>query len=498
MVTSNALTAKDWYELGHERKRAGDFTGALDAFRQSIKQNSCVATPWVGIAQLLDSNGQFEDARQCLQQATLADPRNVMARRLLASSHQGLGYVEEAKHEFDHALMLDPDSALTYIGLGQLQEDLGQPQSAANAYRTAIKLDPSKQEALASLLGLSRHVDIGAEIEEAEKKLLDLTFRDQALLGYGLGKAFQQQKQYDAAFNAYASANVARRQDSEPFNHKGFDARIESMITLFSASFFEERRSWGNASDRPVFIVGLPRSGTTLTEQILDSHSQCFGAGELAVLTDLATGTPDRLGDENTYWPYCAPHLSQEQVADIGQEYIAASGQRAFTTAKRVVDKQPLNFWHLGLIAMVFPNARIIHCSRDIRDCGFSIFTQNFNHQQNWSTDLDDIAHYWQGYRKLMAHWQVVSGLQILDVAYEDTVSGLENQAQRLLDFVGLPWEDNVLNFHESDRAVQTPSRWQVRQPIYKSSKARWRQYESHLGPLIEAAKASQQRCGHE
>ncbi|NRA85380.1 MAG: sulfotransferase, partial [Gammaproteobacteria bacterium] len=165
-------------------------------------------------------------------------------------------------------------------------------------------------------------------------------------------------------------------------------------------------------------------------------------------------------------------------------------GQRAPEAVLKVVDKQPLNFWHLGLVAMAFPNARIVHCTRDIRDCGLSIFTQNFNTTQNWSTDLDDIAFYWQGYKKLMEHFKQVSGLPILEVNYEETVSELEWQSRRLLDFVGLPWDECVLNFHQSQRAVQTPSRWQVRQPLYQSSKARWRNYESYLAPLMNAVEA--------
>ena len=139
---------------------------------------------------------------------------------------------------------------------------------------------------------------------------------------------------------------------------------------------------------------------------------------------------------------------------------------------------------------MAFPNARIVHCTRDIRDCGLSIFTQNFNTTQSWSTDLEDIAYYWQGYKKLMAHFKQVSGLKILEVSYEKTVSEIEWQSRRLLEFVGLPWDERVLNFHQSERAVQTPSRWQVRQPLYQSSKARWRNYESYLAPLINAAQA--------
>ncbi|KAJ1443479.1 P-loop containing nucleoside triphosphate hydrolase protein [Ochromonadaceae sp. CCMP2298] len=400
-----------------------------------------------------------------------------MVRQLLASSHQALGYVEHAKREFEKALKLDPNSALTYCGLGQLSEDIGEAKEAAAAYRKALSIDKFQNEALSHLLALGRHVDISSEIEQAKTKLECLPLKDKALVGYGLGKAYEQQKNYLAAFMAYKIANDARRESTEAFNRKVFDARIETMMGIFSAEFFKARQGWGNQSERPVFIVGLPRSGTTLTEQILASHEQ-------------STGTPDRLNNAEISWPESAINLSAQQVHDLGEDYLIASGQRAPDAVLKVVDKQPLNFWHLGLVAMAFPNARIVHCTRDIRDCGLSIFTQNFNSTQSWSTDLDDIAYYWQGYQKLMEHFKQVSDLQILEVNYEETVSDIEWQSRRLLDFVGLPWDKRVLNFHQSERAVQTPSRWQVRQPLYQSAKARWRNYESYLAPLMNAVEA--------
>ncbi len=485
------MSAKDWFERGIHCKRTGDSVGALNAFRHSIKLNSRVAAPWIGLGQLLDTNSQFDDARECFKHATQAEPNHLMARIKLANSHKNLGYVEQSEQEYKHALNIDPNSEAAYFGLGQLYEDLGQPERAATAYRQVLTLDPSKKEALASLLGLSRHLNINQEIIQAENELERLPLREKALVGYGLGKAYDQQKQYDNAFNAYSIANSARKELAGSFNRKAFDARIEKMIELFSRNFFEARKAWGNPSQQPVFIVGLPRSGTTLTEQIISSHPSCFGAGELNVLTDLATGTPDRLGNANTSWPFCAPDLNETQIASLAQEYLEQSQLRAPENTSRVVDKQPLNFWHLGLIAIALPNARIIHCKRDIRDCGFSIFSQNFNVQQHWSTDLDDIAYYWQGYKRLMQHWSSVTNLKIVDLDYEYTVSNLNSSATSLLEFLDLPWDEQVLSFHENERAVQTPSRWQVRQPVYKSSMARWQRYESHIEPLIKAAVKS-------
>ena len=406
---------------------------------------------------------------------------------MLAVSHKALGFVDSAKAAFEVALTIDNQSAPIHAAYGQLLEDLGEFKAAADAYREALALDKAQHEALGNLLGLSRIVDVESEMQLAANQLPHLKAKEKALVAYGLGQAFAQHKNYDKAFNIYLAANNARSEIAEKFEPKRFNKRIEQMKTIFSRAFFASRKEFGIETKQPVFIVGLPRSGTTLTEQILASHSDCFGAGELGDLTDLATGTPDRLGNANVNWPECASLLSSKHVTDIAKEYLERASQRSDQQAIRVIDKQPLNFWHLGLIAMAFPKAKIIHCTRDIRDCGLSIFTQNFNLQQNWSTDLEHIAIYWQGYRELIAHFKAVSGLEFLDVSYEQPVTAIESQAKKLLDFVELPWQPAVLNFHNSKRAVQTPSRWQVRQPIYQTSKARWRNYETHLTPLIEA-----------
>jgi tetratricopeptide (TPR) repeat protein len=492
MTEPSTLTAKDWFDRGTRFKRTGDVTRALDAFRRSIKINSTVAAPWISIAQLLNANNQLEEGRQCLIHAVMADPKNVMARQHLASAHLNLGYTDEAKQEYSNTIQLDPKSTAAHLGLGQLFEDIGQPQNAAKAYRKVVELNPKKYVALANILGLGRHVDITAEQHKAEQLLHSLAPPDKALVGYGLGKSYQQDKKIDEAFNAFTIANTARQSDSAQFNSDTLDIRINTLIETFSADFFKQRVNWGYESTQPIFIVGLPRSGTTLTEQILDSHSQCFGAGELADLSDLATGTPDRIDNEKANWPECAPDLTQKQIHELAQDYLAAATKRAPQSAVFIVDKQPLNFWHLGLIAIAMPRAKIIHCQRDIRDCGLSIYTQNFSYQQNWSTDLKNIGTYWQGYQRLMKHFQAVSGLDILDVNYEETITDLPEQAKTILNFVGLPWEDEVLQFHTTQRAVQTPSKWQVRQPIYKTSVAKWRAYEKHLKPLIDVAAENQ------
>lgn len=482
------MTARAFFDKGEELKKSGDLAGALDAYRQSLKINPRVAAPWIGLADVLARNQQPGDALECLRRGASAEPNNPVVLRRLARGFQGLGNTTHARQAYERALKLQPGAVNTLMGLGEVHEEDGRPRDAADCYRQVLKAQPGHAEALGAIVGLGRDIDVSVEIEAARAAMVAAEPREKALIGYGLGRALERQGEFDSAFKALSDANAARTEQAGTFSRDAFDQRVTEMTAVFSSDFFDQRRDWGDLSSTPVFVVGLPRSGTTLTEQIIGSHSACFGAGELAVLTDLATGTPDRLRTDERAWPLCAPDLTQDHTAALGADYVSQIKALAPLDARRIVDKQPLNFWHLGLVAMALPNAKIIHCTRDIRDNGLSIFAQNFNTQQRWATDLGDIAHYWHGYRTLMAHWQSTTGLDILDVAYEETVSDLEGQARRLLEFLGLGWDPRVLAFHQNDRTVQTPSKWQVRQPLYTTSKAKWRQYEAHLGPLLTAA----------
>ncbi len=237
-----------------------------------------------------------------------------------------------------------------------------------------------------------------------------------------------------------------------------------------------------------MFIIGLPRSGTTLVEQILASHPQVHAAGELDALADLATATPDRVQRYDLSWPQTASELSGEHVSDIARAYLDRSAAPVGSAALRTVDKHPLNFRYLGLAALALPSARIIHCRRDIRDNALSIFAEDFTSEQRWATDIADIVHYGRNCRRIIDHWQEATELAFLDVDYEETVADLPGQARRLLDFLGLPWDPAVLDFHKVSRAIQTPSRWQVRQPIYTGSVGRWRRHAAELAPIFTAA----------
>ena len=458
--------------------------GAFEAFRLSAKADPRVAGPYVGLARVLMGNHQRAQAIACLERAVKCEPANSAIHTLLGHALTKDGQLERGQESFEQALRLDPESIDALIGLATVFEDLGDQAAAAKVYHTLLDNAPEDAEGIAGLLGVAAGEELDDIIRIARSRLDCAVDRDVAVIGYALGKVLARRGEHDEAFESWGNANAARQRVAGPFDRDRFDRRIDELINIFSVEFFQTRRGWGDPSDRPVFVVGLPRSGTTLTEQILSSHPCVFGAGELDLLTDMATGTPDRLGQPNPTWPQTATELTQQLVAAIAGDHLARLSALAPANALRVIDKQPLNFWHLGLVALTLPNARIVHCSRDIRDNGLSIFAENFTQEQRWATELSDIAHYWCGYRRLMAHWKDVAGLQIIDVDYQDTVANLKQQAGRLTEFLDLSWDAAVLDFHETSRAVQTPSRWQVRRPLYTSSSGRWRHYKRYLSPL--------------
>ncbi|NQV21310.1 MAG: sulfotransferase [Rhodospirillales bacterium] len=252
----------------------------------------------------------------------------------------------------------------------------------------------------------------------------------------------------------------------------------------YSSEFFAGTPARSSAtSDTPIFIVGMPRSGTSMVEQILSSHSRVSGAGELSVLAELVM---EQSRKQDADFPECVIGLDDHQISQLGQKYVDAVQER-YPDARHIIDKQTGNFLYVGLILQALPNAKIIHCARDPMDTCVSCFTLLFGGGQTFSYGLEDLGRFYWAYRKLMTHFGTIAPDRILTVSYEEVVENQERETRRMLEFLDLPWEDACLSFHENDRAVQTASAGQVREPIYKKSVARWKRYEKHLGPLRDA-----------
>jgi tetratricopeptide (TPR) repeat protein len=481
-------TGKDLFDLGVGCEADGKFAAAFDYFRRAAKAAPQAAAPYLGLSRILLRNQQRADAIACLRRAVACEPRDPGNHRLLGFILSQHGDLDAARGSFEAALALAPCDADALLGLASIAADAGRKEEAASNYERILEIEPRHVKALAGLLSVAEGGVLGAAVTRAEAQLGVCGDHDAALLGYALGKARSHQGLHGEAFGAWLAANHARRREAGAYNREHADEEVDRLLEVFSADFFEARSGWGTRSGRPVFIVGLPRAGTTLIEQILAGHPQIHAVGELNALADLATGTPDRLARHELSWPQTATELSAQQASHVAEAYLDRSTAPEGSCALRTVDKHPLNFWYLGLVALALPDARIIHCRRDIRDNALSIFAEDFTPEQRWSTDLADIAHYWRGSRRIVDHWRQVTQLAFLDVDYEETVANLPGQARQLLDFLDLPWDPCVLDFHKVSRSIQTPSRWQVRQPIYTGSVGRWRRHASDLASLFEAA----------
>lgn len=396
-----------------------------------------------------------------------------------------LGFLDQAVRTYQEALAQSPDSSELWMALAQAQEDHGDREAARQGFERALALRPGWAFPLGSLLGLQREKAPQSLVDTATSLLASTTLsdHDRSLLGYELGKAFDAKGEYAAAMSSWADANAARRRMTGPYDPRSLERKIEQAMGNDQPSLSARSLALANEDSRFIFIVGMPRSGTTLTEQIIAAHPLAFGCGEL----------PDmELVARDLQWPGNAPGIDGRTLQQAIVRYTDAATRHSPAHAIRLVDKAPLNFFHLDLIAFLFPRSRVIWCRRDPRDVAISIYGENFALNEKYASDFSGIAHYIEMQRRLMRHWQEVLPLPILESDYEQLASSIEHGARRIIDFAGLPWDPACLEFHLSGRGVQTPSRWQVKQPIHTRSIGRWRNYASALGPALDSLEHAQ------
>ncbi len=406
-----------------------------------------------------------------------------------ASACFGVGRSEEAIEQYLEMIESDPSNSQLYVSLGHIHNTQGDPDKAAEAFKQAYKLNPNFGDAYWSLANTKSYKfddqQVGA-MQESEASA-DIPSLDQIQINFALGKAFEDRHDYTQAFHHYAKGNALKK----PTTHYAaghLQRRIDSQIAVCTREFLESKQGLGNSSPDPIFIVGLPRSGSTLLEQILASHSQVDGTMELHNILDLAKRLRgrDNENDENPRYPQIITELDDSYFARFGDQFMQDT-QVYRDAAPFFTDKMPNNFFHIGLIKLILPNAKVIDARRHPMACCFSGFKQLFGEGQEFSYGLADIGNYYRQYIKLMDHWDQVLPDFVLRVQHEDVVDDLETQVRRILNFCGLPFEEACLAFHKTERSVRTPSAEQVRQPIYKTGLDQWRNFEEHLQPLIDA-----------
>jgi tetratricopeptide (TPR) repeat protein len=473
--------------MGKTLRAEGRLDEALAWYRRAVQQAPASPRVHCDLGGALEECENHEGALSHYETALRLDPGCADAHTGRGRVRQEQGRFEEALACFREALRLQPGLAPAHFHLGSLREEMRQPEAAEACYRDALRHDRRYAGAHAALATL-----LGRRLPEADlaalRQLLaaDLSEGDRLLVHFALARVLDPRGDYAGAAahlreaNSLALAGWRRRgQEYQPAEHARL---VEGLLAVCMPAFFERTRGFGLQTERPVFIVGLPRSGTTLTEQVLGCHSQVFAAGELPLgRKDFETLPGAPAGEERSleYLGRLGPEAARQVARRHLEDLEAVNG-----TAARVVDKMPDNYLYLGLLAVLFPRAKFIHCRRDLRDVAVSCWMTNFR-QISWANDFDHIAGRFRAYERLMAHWRRVLPVPLLDVSYEEMVADLEGVARRLVAWCGLEWEPACLAFHESQRRVRTASALQVRQPLYRHAVARWRHYESALAPLF-------------
>lgn len=464
--------------LGNALLDLGQFADAEACYRRALERDAGSAHFHANLGTALRELARLEEAEASLLRAAELDPSSAEVLITLASVRRLLARSDEAEVGLKRALELDPGSVAARIACADLAADRGDFDGAEALYRQSFAQDPRSASAWAGIVATRRMTREDAPWLASAEALLASTLRprDEAALRFAMGKYFDDLQEYDAAFAAYSSANERVKTYCPPHDRAQVETRFAAVRERWTAESVAALRSQASTRHTPIFVVGMPRSGTSLAEQILASHPQVHGAGEQPFWGEVAARVGARL---------LAAGPDPEPLAAAASDYDRLLGQLT-PGPLHVVDKMPFNFAHLGLIHAALPRARIIHMRRNPIDTCLSIYFQNFHVVQSYATDLADLAHYYGEYGRLMQHWlHVLPAGTVLEVPYEALVQAPDVWSRRMVEFAGLPWNDACLTAHETRRAVRTFSRWQVRQRINTGSVERWRRYAAHVGPLL-------------
>jgi tetratricopeptide (TPR) repeat protein len=503
--------------LGNVYLLQGKPAEAETCYREAIRINPDYADAYNNLGNLLKATNRIDEAGNCFREALRLNPR-------LAEAHFNLGNILSMHNDqvgaescYRRAIEHNPDHAAALACLGDILRNRGDYRDAVLYFGKALRLQPHTSEVITAKAGA--HVRLG-EYQQAYddiRPLLDAGIESTALalvlaslckrfqlcdkaiailhrtlekehdrgqkiqLYFELGRLYDAKDEYDQAFEHYRQGNMLV---NRPYNHEHYVKLNDQNIRIFSREFLASAPRSSIDTHRPVFIVGMPRSGTTLVEQILASHPRVTGAGELMDIINLTSMLPGKIGTDNAY-PLCITEMTRDTCNTLARHYIDKLATLS-GNAELVTDKMPHNFLHLGLIAMLFPQAHIIHCTRHPLDTCLSCYFQFFFTGQHYSFDLNNLGHHYNEYRRIMEHWGRTLDIPIFDLSYEGLISDPEKSIREMLDYCGLEWDDQCLHFHETARLAHTASYENIRETIYTRSMGRWKNYKRHLGPLID------------
>ncbi|MEZ5444738.1 MAG: tetratricopeptide repeat protein [Gammaproteobacteria bacterium] len=477
------------YNLGVALDAAALTGEAVAAFEEAVRLQPDLAEAERNLGRLYRAQRRFEPAIRCLERAIALVPSDTEARLSLGYCLKDAWRLPESIACARRLLQIQPDHVEGLVLLGAALLEFGQTAEAAESFAQALRLVPGHAEAW---LGYASTRRFDEDDEESIARLSVLTARPSddprasAALHFAKAKIHDSRGEYDEAFGHYREANRLLR-PTRYGTYVGFDKTVDRVINVFSTAFVARKRAeiGGCDSDRPVFIVGMPRSGSTLMEQIICSHPDAYGAGELSYFPSLGRVLGRLLG-RTEHFPECVEGLGVSNLRLITEPYLKLLEWHS-SSSRRVTDKLPDNFLWLGLIALLFPHATLIHTRRDPMDTCVSIYFQRFTYGHDYAQDLAEIGAVYRQYERLMRHWEIVFPGRIHTVVYEELIAKQEEVSRALIAACGLEWNPACLAFHRAERAVRTASASQVRQSLYGTSRERWRRYENHLQPLKDA-----------
>ena len=438
--------------------------------------------------QVLRKQQKYQEALANAKILIQQEPNNPQFQSVFAVESMQSGDYDTALTTFDSILKILPEEPVTLTSRGNALKTQGRKEEAIDSYRRAISKYPAHGEAYYSLANLKLFSFTDKEIEAMESQEANpgISYMARIYLDFALGKAYEDMGDFDKAFSYYERGNSFKRSQSR-YKAEDITSEFHAQTDVFDDSFVQASAGSGVRAADPIFIVGLPRSGSTLLEQILASHSQVDGTMELPNILSLAQKL--RRGDKlsgTSHYPSVLKTLDAEALSKFGEAYIKDTRVHR-GSAPFFIDKMPNNFRHIGLINLILPNAKIIDARRHPMGCCFSAFKQLFHEGQEFTYGLEQVGTYYKDYVELMDHWDKVLPGKVLRVQYEDVVEDLDTQVRRILDYCGLDFEDSCISFHETERSVRTPSSEQVRQPIYQSGVDQWKNFEANLEPLKKA-----------
>ncbi len=470
--------------LGGTFCKLGRYKEAEAEFRRAVAIRRNYPDALGNLGTVLRWRGLMLEAETPLRRALKLNPQHLNARLSLGATLFLLGRLREAKDCFEKALKMAPHNVEARVGLAEIAGAEGRFEEAEALLERALEIEPNAVGARAAQPKFRRMTRSDTAWLEAAKSALEtgLAPVDEAHIRFAIGKYWDDVGDFAHAFRNYQRANELQKLAADPYDRLARKSLVDDLIRVYTRHSLSRPGPGASNSERPVFVVGMMRSGTSLVEQIISSHPAAKGAGELEFWNSIVRKHEHAVRHE----------LPGEPLRRKWAEGYLQLLRKYSPDAQRVVDKSTLNSDHLGVIHLVFPNARFLYVRRDPIDTCLSCYFQQFAPSLNFAMDLSDLADYYHEHRRLLDHWRaVLPPDRLLDIPYAELVADQESWTRKILDFVGLPWDPRCLNFHEAQRAVVTASSWQVRQKIYKSSVGRWRNYQKYIGPLLDLAGAA-------